>query len=190
MPTQSSRTCTLTPARARSASASANSLPIVARPVDVGLEVDRLAARRGSPRAWPGRSVAVDEDAVAVARDHRRPEQDAHGVQELRILGRVEVLDPVLDLLLAALRVEDHERDQRRDDDGDDDVDHQRLPAEPAAQVLHDPGAHARTLCGRRGWRRAHRRAEASDPRRIGFALVVAVARKGGHEGTGGIVRS
>jgi hypothetical protein len=54
-PTQSSSTCTLTPARARSARALGELLADRPRPVDVGLEVDRPLARRGSPSSIAGK---------------------------------------------------------------------------------------------------------------------------------------
>ena len=160
------------------------------RPVDVGLEVDRLlgaADRREHRREDP---VAVDEHAVAVAVQHRRPEQHAHRVQELRVLGRVEALDLLLDLLLAALRVDDHEHDQRRDDAGDDDGHDQRLLREPAAQLAREPHAHARVAARRTGRPWAIRQRASSDRRRVGLTFEVAMASEGGDEGAGGIARS
>ena len=64
-PSQSSSTCTFTPALARSDSASANCLADVARPVDVRLEVDR------APRA-ANRLQHRREDLVAVLQRLRR----------------------------------------------------------------------------------------------------------------------
>jgi hypothetical protein len=55
-------------------------------------------------------------------------------VQELRVLDAVEVLDPLLDLLLAAARVDDDEHDQQRDGDRGDDGHDEGLGAEALAQ--------------------------------------------------------
>src|SRR5205085_9209105 len=84
--------------------------------------------------------VAVDEHCAAVAGLDRRPEQRAHDVQELRILGRVDVLDAVLDLLLAAARVDRDQRHHERDDARDHDRHDQGLAAEATSERggLHD----------------------------------------------------
>ena len=78
--------------------------------------------------------VAVDEHLVAVAGDDRWPEQHAHDVEELGVLDAIEVLDPLLDLLLAAARVDDDERDEQRDDDRDEYGHDEGLRAEALAQ--------------------------------------------------------
>ncbi len=102
----------------------------VARPVDVRLEVDGL---RRTPDRLEHRgedAVAVDEDAAAVAADDRRSEQHAHAVEEAFVADAEQVLDPMLDELLAGVQVEDEQHDDQRRHDRQDDGDHRdRLTA-------------------------------------------------------------
>jgi hypothetical protein len=72
------------------------------RPVDVGLERDRLL-RAADRREHRGKDlVPVQQRVDAVAFDQPGPEQHAHGARELRVVHAVSVVDLAADLLLLA----------------------------------------------------------------------------------------
>lgn len=74
----------------------------VARPVDVGLEVDRHLGRADRREHRREDLFPVQQRLHACPGQEGRPEQDAQVVHEACIVERVEALDVPLDLLLAA----------------------------------------------------------------------------------------
>ncbi len=91
------------------------------RPVDVGLEIDRLARMPDRIEHRRKDLVAVHKDLEAVAVEDRRSEQDAHRAQELRVAHRVEVRELLLDALFAGRQVDEQQHRRQRCNDADDD---------------------------------------------------------------------
>ena len=104
LPTQSSSTCTLTPARALGQRLSELATDI-ARPVNISLEGNgglRRANRR--QHRWKN-LVLVAQHLHLVIRNELRPQQHAKFVTEARVLKRMVTLDSTLDFLFSAHKI-------------------------------------------------------------------------------------
>ena len=129
----------------------------LARPVDVGLEGDRPLGGADRLEHRGKDLVAVDQSAVTrLPGQDRRAEQRAHGAGELRVADGVEVLDLVLDPLLAGREIGDQQDEQSAGQEREENPhgDATFLPAS-ALQPLEgrDPGE-GRTVfsCDYNGW--------------------------------------
>ena len=140
----------------------------IARPVDVGLEVDG-ALRPADRLEHRGEDlVAVEERIDAVALHERRAEQHAHRAQELRIGDRVLVRDLLRDVARRAAHDDapDRHRDQR-DGRDDDDARERHADAEEVEALRehlrqHDLEAERPHLLPASGCARAHLSAAAT----------------------------